>query len=79
MCGKHGECVNNLEGFKCSCSFFFTGVVCEKCEMNFLVFTTIKVIVLLISSCRSGATNDNRWDYYYYSLVALINLESLLR
>lgn len=30
MCGKHGECINSHEGLKCSCSFFFTGVLCEK-------------------------------------------------
>jgi hypothetical protein len=35
MCGKHGRCVNSLESFKCSCSFFFDGVLCDKCKTNF--------------------------------------------
>ncbi|CAF0775842.1 unnamed protein product [Rotaria sp. Silwood1] len=30
ICGKHGYCVNTLAGFKCSCSFLYGGLFCEK-------------------------------------------------
>ncbi|UJR37331.1 hypothetical protein I4U23_030039 [Adineta vaga] len=30
MCGKHGQCVNTLAGFQCSCSFLYGGVLCDK-------------------------------------------------
>ncbi|CAF4014451.1 unnamed protein product, partial [Rotaria sp. Silwood2] len=30
VCGKHGYCVNSPSGFKCSCSFLYGGILCEK-------------------------------------------------
>jgi hypothetical protein len=30
VCGKHGHCDNTLAGFKCSCSFLYGGLLCEK-------------------------------------------------
>ncbi|CAF4499532.1 unnamed protein product [Rotaria socialis] len=30
MCGTHGRCVNTLSGFKCSCSFLYGGLICER-------------------------------------------------
>jgi hypothetical protein len=30
ICGKHGRCVNNLVGFKCSCYFYMDGLNCEQ-------------------------------------------------
>ncbi|CAF3831802.1 unnamed protein product [Rotaria sordida] len=30
ICGKHGHCVNTVSGFKCSCSFLYGGLLCEK-------------------------------------------------
>ena len=30
LCGEHGRCVNTLTGFKCTCSFLYGGLVCDK-------------------------------------------------
>ncbi|CAF1325642.1 unnamed protein product [Adineta steineri] len=30
VCGEHGRCVNTLSGFKCSCSFLYGGLLCER-------------------------------------------------
>ncbi len=30
VCGNHGRCLNTLAGFKCSCSFLYGGLLCEK-------------------------------------------------
>ncbi|CAF1043599.1 unnamed protein product [Adineta steineri] len=29
-CGKHGRCINTLSDFKCSCSFLYDGLLCER-------------------------------------------------
>jgi hypothetical protein len=34
-CGKHGRCVNTLSGFKCSCSFLYDGLRCERSKIYF--------------------------------------------
>ncbi|CAF2103560.1 unnamed protein product, partial [Rotaria magnacalcarata] len=31
LCGNHGQCVNILTGFKCSCSLFYDGQLCDAC------------------------------------------------
>ena len=33
LCGTHGQCVNTLSGFKCSCSFLYGGLLCEKSRL----------------------------------------------
>jgi hypothetical protein len=35
ICGKHGHCVNTLSGFKCSCSFLYGGLLCERSKNFF--------------------------------------------
>ncbi|CAF4703611.1 unnamed protein product, partial [Rotaria sp. Silwood2] len=30
ICGKYGHCVNTLTGFKCSCSFLYGGLLCDR-------------------------------------------------
>ena len=34
LCGKHGKCVNIIGTFKCSCSFFFDDILCDKCKRD---------------------------------------------
>jgi hypothetical protein len=35
ICGKHGRCVNTLSGFKCSCTFLYGGILCERSKIYF--------------------------------------------
>ncbi|CAF3277883.1 unnamed protein product [Rotaria sp. Silwood2] len=50
MCGKHGQCVNSLESFKCSCSFFFDGVLCEKFSHQILQMIIAMIIIAVLGS-----------------------------
>ncbi|CAF4774680.1 unnamed protein product, partial [Rotaria sp. Silwood1] len=32
ICGRYGHCVNTLSGFKCSCSFLYGGLICDRIQ-----------------------------------------------
>ncbi|CAF3831803.1 unnamed protein product, partial [Rotaria sp. Silwood1] len=34
ICGRYGHCVNTLSGFKCSCSFLYGGLICDRSIFN---------------------------------------------
>ncbi|CAF3942444.1 unnamed protein product, partial [Rotaria sp. Silwood1] len=34
--GRYGHCVNTLSGFKCSCSFLYGGLICDRNNMIYL-------------------------------------------
>ena len=45
-CGRHGRCVNNLAGFKCSCYFWREGPFCQKCNKYFSFKTNRRICLL---------------------------------
>ncbi|CAF4290448.1 unnamed protein product [Rotaria sp. Silwood2] len=52
ICGTHGHCVNTLSGFKCSCSFLYGGLLCEKISKQgtqILISLGIVIFLYLLS------------------------------
>ncbi|CAF3576654.1 unnamed protein product [Rotaria sp. Silwood1] len=54
ICGKHGHCVNTLAGFKCSCSFLYGGLLCEKISEHGqqIVISLIFILILIALSFK---------------------------
>lgn len=69
ICGKHGRCVNTLSGFKCSCSFLYGGILCEKISRQgkqiiigiviilFFYSLSFKPIRWLLTMCVTGISD----------------------
>ncbi|CAF4063529.1 unnamed protein product, partial [Adineta steineri] len=50
ICGKHGQCMNIIGGFKCSCSFLYGGLLCEKVsEHGRQIIISIIIILILFA------------------------------
>ncbi|CAF1180370.1 unnamed protein product [Rotaria sp. Silwood1] len=50
ICGKYGRCVNTLSGFKCSCSFLYGGLLCEKIsKQGRQILISFGIVVFLYS------------------------------
>ncbi|CAF1115140.1 unnamed protein product [Rotaria sordida] len=48
ICGKHGHCVNTLSGFKCSCSFLYGGLLCDKIsQQGQQILISVGIIIIL--------------------------------
>ncbi|CAF1562766.1 unnamed protein product [Rotaria magnacalcarata] len=54
ICGTHGRCVNTLSGFKCSCSFLYGGLICERISRQGyqIIVGVLLVIVLYVLSLK---------------------------
>ncbi|CAF0753896.1 unnamed protein product [Adineta ricciae] len=54
MCGNHGKCNNTIQGFICSCSFWFGGVFCEKpwetIQMSIAAVLIVTLTLILFTS-----------------------------
>ncbi|CAM4845545.1 unnamed protein product, partial [Rotaria magnacalcarata] len=48
LCGNHGQCVNILTGFKCSCSLFYDGQLCDAWTSIIIVLDSSKGIQIVI-------------------------------
>jgi hypothetical protein len=46
---------------------------------TFVASDIMKLIFLSICSCTPDNRNDNRWDYYFYSFVTLINHQNVIQ
>ncbi|CAF4179026.1 unnamed protein product, partial [Adineta steineri] len=48
ICGKHGQCMNIIGGFKCSCSFLYGGLLCEKIsQQGRQILISCAIIIIL--------------------------------
>ncbi|CAF4848859.1 unnamed protein product, partial [Rotaria sp. Silwood2] len=50
ICGKHGHCVNTLSGFKCSCSFLYGGLICDKISDHGRQIIISLVFILILTA-----------------------------
>ncbi|CAF5006865.1 unnamed protein product, partial [Rotaria magnacalcarata] len=50
ICGTHGHCVNTLAGFKCSCSFLYGGLICDKISEHGQQIIISFVIIVILSA-----------------------------
>ncbi|UJR12020.1 hypothetical protein I4U23_016198 [Adineta vaga] len=62
ICGKHGECRNIVQGFKCSCSALYDGVLCEKVAQKAIQMIIGGILIIILSffqCCKSQTTEKN--------------------
>ncbi|CAF1098078.1 unnamed protein product [Rotaria sordida] len=61
ICGKHGHCVNTVSGFKCSCSFLYGGLLCEKISEHGRQIVISFIVILLLTALSFKPTRFVLW------------------
>ncbi|CAF4174761.1 unnamed protein product, partial [Adineta steineri] len=61
ICGKHGQCMNIIGGFKCSCSFLYGGLLCEKISQQGRQILISCVIIIILAGLSLKPIQQFLW------------------
>ncbi|CAF1214242.1 unnamed protein product [Adineta steineri] len=61
ICGKHGQCMNIIGGFECSCSFLYGGLLCEKISQQGRQILISCVIIIILAGLSLKPVQQFLW------------------